>query len=120
MGAVFAGVAIAAVGAVGLPFYSLRGRIIRWAWPVVSGGIAIAGVLALLASRLPANMVVEPHPDPQLAEAGQTITAANPTLAIGGWLAMLFGIVHLTVRPGRAKVDVGTGTIDREADVGIS
>ena len=50
MGAAFTAVALAVVGAAGLPFYALRGRWVRRLWPEVCGLIAVAGVMLFAAA----------------------------------------------------------------------
>jgi hypothetical protein len=89
MGVFLTAIALTLLIAVGSPLLFLRAwRVWRrlWAIPLI---ICFCGTVAMVLSCLPAFQIVVWNPD-----RGTFVESADPALAIGGWLAMLFGILY--------------------------
>jgi hypothetical protein len=96
VGAICSLLGLVAVGLLGLPLY--WGPLKSWWWTRgawVSLAILAASILALGMSWHPSFRVMARHP-----ELGTQIQSFNPTLAIGGWLGLLFGLAHSPLLSG--------------------
>lgn len=92
MGAVICAIALGLVVLVGWPLYLIKHRLVKWICLIICGLLLVGGVVAVKLSRSATYKVWADHP-----EFGSSckILVANPSLSIGGWLSIMFGIVHL-------------------------
>jgi len=92
MGAVICAIALGLVVLAGWPLYLIKHRLVKWICLIICGLLLVGGVVAVKLSRSPTYKVWADHPE---FGASSRILVANPSLSIGGWLAIMFGIVHL-------------------------
>lgn len=96
VGAICSLVGLAAMGLLGLPLYWGPLRSWWWtrgAWPSVV--ILAASIVALGLSWHPSLRIMVRHP-----ELATDIASFHPTLAIGGWLGLLFGLADTPLLSG--------------------
>lgn len=96
VGAIFSLVGVVAMGLLGLPLY--WGPLRSWWWTRgawLSVFILAASIVALGLSWHPSLRIMVRHP-----ELATDIASFHPTLAIGGWLGLLFCLAHTPLLSG--------------------